>query len=76
MKIDERYLALDVNGLHIQVKLEDEGVVLDVFDDGEVIATTYKFYNEFGVSIAEHPADKGDRLYHEEQDHEAMGRGK
>ena len=22
----------------------------------------------------EHPADKGDRLYHEEQDHKAMGR--
>ena len=52
-KIDERYLELNVNDLHIQVKLEDEGVVLDVFDNGEVIATTYKFYNEFGLTIKE-----------------------
>ena len=49
--MEERYLSLDVDGLHIQVKLEDEGVVLDVFKDDDVIATTYKFYNEFGIKI-------------------------
>lgn len=51
--MEERYLSLDVDGLHIQVKLEDEGVVLDVFKDDDVIATTYKFYNEFGLKIKE-----------------------
>jgi len=47
----ERYLSLDIDDLHIQVKLEAEGVVLDIFKDDEVIATTYKFYNEFGLKI-------------------------
>tara|TARA_R100000152_G_C6736315_1_gene160475 strand:+ start:376 stop:555 length:180 start_codon:yes stop_codon:yes gene_type:complete len=49
MKTDKRYLALDYNGLHIQVKLEDEGVVLDVFQNGENVSTTSKFYEDFGI---------------------------
>ena len=53
MKIDERYLDLDYNGLHIQVKLEDEGVVLDVFEDGDNVATKWKFYEDFGLKIGE-----------------------
>ena len=51
--VGKRYLSLDIDDLHIQVKLEDEGVVLDIFKDDEVIATTYKFYNEFGLKINE-----------------------
>ena len=31
---------------------------------------------EYKKDYTEHPADKDDRLYHEEQDHKAMGRGK
>ena len=48
----EKYLNLQVGKLNFQVKLENEGVVLDVFNDKEeVIATTYKFYNEFNVEV-------------------------
>ena len=53
MKIDSRYLDLNYNGLHIQVKLEDEGVVLDVFEDGDNIATKSKFYEDFGLELKE-----------------------
>tara|TARA_R100000664_G_C2683274_1_gene90365 strand:- start:435 stop:599 length:165 start_codon:yes stop_codon:yes gene_type:complete len=53
MKLDERYLDLNYNGLHIQVKLEDEGVVLDVFKDDDNVATRSKFYEEFGLKIEE-----------------------
>ena len=31
------------------VKIEDEGVVLDIFEDGEVIESTYAFYHELGI---------------------------
>ena len=51
MKIDERYLDLDYNGLHIQVKMEDEGIILDVFEDGENVATTHKLYEDFNVNV-------------------------
>ena len=44
MKIDERYLDLDYNGLHILVKMEDEGIILDVFEDGDNVATNHKLY--------------------------------
>ena len=53
MKIDERYLDLDYDGLHIQVKLDDEGVVLDVFKDGENVATKSKYYEDFGLIVKE-----------------------
>ena len=53
MKIDEKYLDLDYEGLHIQVKMETEGIVLDVFENGENVATTYKFYDDFNVEIKE-----------------------
>ena len=58
MKIDERYLDLDYNGLHIQVKLEDEGVVLDVFENGDNVATKSKFYEDFGLKIREEEKSK------------------
>jgi hypothetical protein len=47
--MEERYITLKVWGLEIQVKLEDEGVVLDVFEGDEVIESTYRFYHEMGV---------------------------
>jgi hypothetical protein len=32
---------------HVQVKVEDEGIVLDVYDiEGDCIHTTYFFWNE------------------------------
>ena len=52
-----RYINLEIpdSDLKVQVKLDDEGVVVDVYrddpDTGEmdVTASTYKFYNELGV---------------------------
>lgn len=52
--MDNRYISkvLKINGVQIQVqaKLDDEGVVLDIFDEeGEVIDTICKEYGDFGV---------------------------
>lgn len=58
MNIDKRYLdlhiqTLDYDGLHIQVKLDEEGVILDVFKDGENIVTKSKYYEDFGLIVKE-----------------------
>ena len=48
--MENRYITLEVKGLTFQVKMEDEGVVVDVFDeDGEVIETTAPFYEDLGI---------------------------
>ena len=54
-----RYITLAIpdSDLKVQVKLDDEGVVVDVYRDDpdlgemDVTASTYKFYNEFGVKL-------------------------
>lgn len=51
--MDNKYLELVYNGLDISVKLDDEGVVLDVFEGDDVVATTYKTYDEFGVEVTD-----------------------
>jgi len=53
-KMENRYLTIEmeINGQHIQVqvKLDDEGVVLDVFDENEEeLETKAKTYEEFGI---------------------------
>lgn len=46
----DKYLNLKYKGLDIQVKLDDEGVIIDVFDDNdEVVATTWKTYEDFNI---------------------------
>ena len=46
----KRHITLNVRGLTFQMKMEDEGVVLDILDeDDEVIETTYNFFDEFGI---------------------------
>ena len=46
----KRDITLNVRGLTFQMKMENEGVVLDILnEDDEVIETTYKFFNEFGI---------------------------
>ena len=46
-KLKDPYARTFLNdGKEIVVKLEDEGVVIDVWQDGEVIDSTYKFYQE------------------------------
>jgi hypothetical protein len=47
----DRYVTLEHNDLLIQVKLEHEGVVLDVFDkENDVIKTHYKYYDDMGLT--------------------------
>jgi hypothetical protein len=54
-----RYINLEIpdSDLKVQVKLDDEGVVVDVYRDDsdlgemDVTASTYKFYNELGVKL-------------------------
>ena len=51
--MSNKYLDINYNGLYIQVKLDDEGVVLDVFKDENNVAKKSKFYEDFGVDIKE-----------------------
>ena len=49
--------GLDGSGTTIQVKLDDEGVVVDAISAdvgfGEVVASTWKTYNDMGVEVKE-----------------------
>ena len=48
----ERYIHLHLDGGQIQIKLDDEGVVVDAIgDDGEVVGSTWKRYTEMGVEV-------------------------
>ena len=50
--IEDRYIRLHLDGGEIQVKLDDEGVVVDAIgEDGEIIGSTWKLYNEMGIEI-------------------------
>lgn len=48
---DEKYLTIKYKGLTFQAKMEDEGIVLDVFEKGDSVSTGYKFYDEFDVEV-------------------------
>lgn len=55
---DNKYIYLPVGEYTIQVKMENEGVVVDAFltsesENGDVspVATTYKFYEELGMEV-------------------------
>ena len=49
----DRYVSLNIDGLVVDVKLDDEGIVVDAWQDGEVIASTYELYSEMGVQVKE-----------------------
>lgn len=52
----DRYVCLathSVDQVVVYAKLDDEGVVVEAVQDGEVIASTYKFYSEMGVELKE-----------------------
>ena len=40
-------------GLTIQIKLDDEGVAVDAWQEDEVIASTWKTYNDMGIEVKE-----------------------
>ena len=40
------------SGITIHVKMDDEGIVVDVWGgEDEVVASTWKLYSEFGVEV-------------------------
>ena len=51
MNKDKKYLDIYCNDLYIQVKMEEDGVVLDVFHNEENISTTHKLYEDFGYNV-------------------------
>ena len=53
MKKNNKYLRIEYQGLVIGVKSDDEGIILDVWKEGEIVATTWKTYNESGI-VVEH----------------------
>ena len=52
-ELEERYLHLDLGSIEVQVKLDDDGVVVDAFEKGESIGSTWKTYSEMGVEVNE-----------------------
>lgn len=57
----DQYLNLDIpkGGVIASVKLDDEGVVIDILDvRGEVIASTWKLYSEFGKVVENEDTDR------------------
>ena len=52
--MENKYINLSIsNDMQVQVKVEHEGIVVDVFKQEEVIATTYKFFHELGIHVKE-----------------------
>lgn len=53
--MEKQYLTLQIpdTDLQVIVKLDDEGVIVDVTDkdNDEPIASTWKMYDEFGVEV-------------------------
>ena len=41
------------SGATVQVKLDDEGIVIDAWSLDDCIASTWKTYNELGVEVKE-----------------------
>ena len=60
-KMPDRYVHLDCFGsiqqtgegspISISTKLDDEGVVIDVWCNDECVASTYKLYSEMGIEV-------------------------
>ena len=52
--MENKYINLPIsNDMQVQVKVEHEGIVVDVFEQEEIIATTYKFFHELGIDVKE-----------------------
>ena len=52
--MENKYINLPISvDMEVQVKVEHEGIVVDVFEQEEVIATTYRFFHELGIEVKE-----------------------
>ncbi len=51
-ELEARYLHLEIGDeIEVQVKLDDDGVVVDAFMEGESLGSTWKTYSEMGVEV-------------------------
>ena len=54
LHIDPKWTNLEQDkGITIHVKLDDEGVVVDAWQEDESIASSWKTYNDMGVEVRE-----------------------
>ena len=53
LHIGNREPNFSAGGVTIQVKLDDEGVVVDAWNEDECVASTWKTYDEMGVEVRE-----------------------
>ena len=58
--MEDRYVYLDIDlreslqdTMTIHVKMDDEGIVVDAWQEDQVVATTCKTYNDMGVEVKE-----------------------
>jgi len=52
--MENKYINLPIaDGMDVIVKVEHEGIIVDVWKNESVIATTYKFFNELGIEVKE-----------------------
>ena len=56
--LENKYIHLSVGGMEVQVKIEHEGIVVDVFKQEEVKATTYRFFHELRIEVKEILSDE------------------
>ena len=66
--MENRYLSLDIGKITVSVKMEDEGICLDVIKksnpigfspiEEEVVETAWKTYGEFGFEVKGLEAEK------------------
>lgn len=64
---ERQYLTIWLTELpgvaRVSVKLDDEGVVIDAIDEeGQVVGSTWKTYDEFGVTVT--PNEDADAFAH------------
>jgi cytochrome c-type biogenesis protein CcmE len=51
--LENKYIYLSAGDMEVQVKIEHEGIVVDVFRREEIVATTYRFFHELGINVKE-----------------------
>ena len=49
----EPHMISSESGATVQVKLDDEGIVIDAWSLDDCIASTWETYNELGVEVKE-----------------------
>tara|TARA_Y100000356_G_scaffold65236_1_gene53508 strand:- start:64 stop:282 length:219 start_codon:yes stop_codon:yes gene_type:complete len=61
LNMEDRYLSVDIGKITVSVKMDDEGIVLDVIKksnpigfsppEEEIVESAWKTYSEFGFEV-------------------------